>query len=152
MLVTMSPSVLTTDGSQWLVQLAAMRQSISDLKLDEHHARDQEYGKNLKVEHEDLIGQQFAIWTLFNQLEENEDSCGTGSQGSIRHQNEHQQVSHDIEWLRNQCIAFTRRKIGLNAHTLLNRLCALLASDQNGTIPIIVHDFYRTLIISRQRR
>lgn len=142
-LVTMSPSVWTTDGSQWLAQLAAMRQSISYLKLDEQYGRNQGYGKNLKVEDEDLIGQQIAIWALFSPFEENEDSYGTGSQVPIRHQNERQQVSYDIEWLRNQCIAFTTRKIGLNARPLQTRLCALLASDQNGTIPMTEHDFIK---------
>lgn len=136
----MSPAVLTTDGSQWLVQLAAMRQSILDLQLDEQDGRNQGYGKNLKVEDEDLTGQQIAIWALFSQLEENEDSCGSGIQGPIQHQNEQQQVSCDIKWLRNKCIALTMRKTGLNAHLLQTRLCALLASDQNGTIPMIVYD------------
>lgn len=131
----MSPSVLTTDGSHWLVQLAAMRQSILDLKLDEQDGRNQGYGKDLKVEDEDLTGQQIATWPLFNQLEENEGRCSPGIQGPIRHQGEQQQVSYDIEWLRNQCIAFAMRKTGLNAHVLQTRLCALLASDQNGTIP-----------------
>lgn len=137
----MSPSVLITDGSQWLVQLAAMRQSILDLKLDEQDGRNQGYGKNLKVEDADLTGQQIAIWDLFSQLEENEDSCGSGIQRPIRHQHEQQPVSYDINWLRNQCIAFTMRKTGLNAHLLQIRLCALLASDQNGTTPMIVYDF-----------
>lgn len=133
----MFPSLLPTDGSQWLVQLAAMRQSISDLKLDEQHGWNQGYGKNLKVEDEDLIGQQIAIWALFSQLEENKDSCGTGSHGPIRHQ----QVSYDIKWLRNRCIALATRKTGLNAHPLQTRLCALLASDQNGMSSMIVYDF-----------
>lgn len=136
----MPPSVLTTDGSQWLVQLAAMRQSILDLKLDEQDGRNQEYGKGLKVEDEDLTGQQIAIWALFSQLEENEGSCGPGIQGPIRHQDEQQRVSYDIEWLRNQCIALAMRKTGLNAHVLQFRLCALLASVQNGMIP---HDCVR---------
>lgn len=134
----MSPSVLTTDGSQWLVQFAAMRQSISDLKLDEQDGRNQGYGKNLKVEDEDLAEQQIAIWAMFSQLEEIDDSCGLGTQGPIRHQNEQKQVSYDIKWLRNQCIALAMRKTGLNAHHLQTRLCALLASDQNGTIPMVV--------------
>lgn len=144
----MSPSVLTTDGSQWLVQLAAMRQSILDLKLDEQDGRNQGYGKDLKVEDEDLTGQQITTWALF----ENEGSCSPGIQGPPRHQDEQQQVSYDIEWLRDQCIAFAMRKTGLNAHVLQTRLCTLLASDQNGTIPHDFVRFYRKLIISCQRR
>lgn len=137
----MSPSILTTDGSQWLAQLAAMRQSILYLKLDEQDGRNQGYGKNLKVEDEDLTGHRIAIWALFSQFEENKDSCGPGIQCAFRHQNEQQQVRYDITWLRNQCVAFTRRKTGFNAHLLQTRLCALLASDHNGTIPMIVYDF-----------
>lgn len=137
----MSPSVLRTDESQWLFQLAAMRKSILDLKIDEQNGRNQGYGKDLKVEDEHLAGQQVAIWALFSQLEENEGSRGPGVQGPIRHQDEQQQVRYDSKWLRNQCIAFTTRKSWLNAHVLQTRLCALLASDQNGTIPMIVYDF-----------
>lgn len=136
----MSHSVLSTDGSQWLVQLAAMRQSILDLKIEEQDGRNQGYGKDLKVEDDDLAGQQVAIWALFSQLEENEGSPGLGVQRPIRQQNEQQQVCYDLKWLRNQCIAFTMRKSGLSAHVLQTRLRVLLASDQNGTIPMIVYD------------
>ena len=136
----MSHSVLTTLGSQWLAQLASMRQSISDLALDKQHGQIQGYGKNLVVDDEDLTGPNKSIWDLFNQREENEDSRGTGIQDRIRHQNGYQQVSYDMKWLRNQCIAFTTRKTGLDAHHLQNQLSALLASDQNGAIPVILHD------------
>lgn len=137
--VTMSHSVFTTLGSQWLVQLTTMRQSILDLKLDGQHGGIQGYGKHLVVDDEDLIGQQNTIWDLFSQREENEDSCGLGSQGPIRNQKENQQVNYDLKWLRNQCIAFTTRNTGLDAHILQNQLSALLASDQNGAIPLILH-------------
>lgn len=139
--VSMFPSVMSTDGSQWLVQLAAMQTSILNLKMDEQDGRNQGYGKDLEVEDDDLAGQQFSIWALFSQLEENEGSRGLGVQDPIWNQNEQQQVSYDSRWLRNQCIAFTTRKSWLNAHVFQTRICALLASDQNGTIPMIVYDF-----------
>lgn len=111
--------------------------------MEGQDGRNQGYGKDLKVEDEYLAGQEVAIWALFSQLEENEGSRVPGVQCPIRHQNEQQQVSYDLKWLRNQCIAFTMRKSGLNAHVLQTRLCVLLASDQNGTIPMIVYDLIK---------
>lgn len=136
----MSHSMLTTVGSQWVAQLATMRQSISDLELDGQQGGIQGYGKNLSVDDEDLIEQHNAIWDLFSQRDENEDNSGMGSEDPIWNLNEYQQVIYDPKWLRNQCIAFTTRKTGLDAHRLQNQLSALLASNQNGAIPIILHD------------
>lgn len=117
-----------------------MRKGVSDLKLDGQHGGIRGYGKGLVVDDEDLIGQDSAIWDLFSQREEIEDSCGTGNQDPSRNQNEYRQVGHDLKWLRNHCITFTTRKTGLDALSLQNQLSALLASDQNGAIPIFSHD------------
>lgn len=133
----MSHSVFRT---QWLAQLETMRQRVSDLKLDGQHGGIHGYGEGLVVDVEDLSGQRNAIWDSFSQREENEDSFRTGNKDLLRRQNEYQQVGHDLKWLRNHCIAFTMRKIGLDAHSLQNQLSALLASDQNGAIPIISYD------------
>lgn len=132
--------MVTTVRSQWLSQLETMRKGVSDLKLDGQHGRIRGYGKGLLVDDEDLIGQHNAIWDLFSQCEENEDSCGTGKQDPSQNQNEYQQVGHDLKWLSNHCITFTKRKTGLDAHSLQNQLSALLTSDQNGAIPIFSRD------------
>ena len=133
----MSHSVFRT---QWLAQLETMRHRVSDLKLDGQHSGIHGYGNGLVVDDEDLSRQHNAIWDLFSQREENEDSCGTGIKDPLRNQNECQQVGHDLKWLRNHCIAFTTRETGLDPQCLQNQLSMLLASDQNGAIPIISHD------------
>lgn len=116
-----------------------MRQSILNLQLNGQRGI-QSYGKNLLVDDELPTGQCNAIWDLFSQCDENEDSYGSESQDPTQDRTEYQQVRYNLKWLRNQCIAFTTRKTRLDAHPLQDQVSVLLASDQSGAISVIVHD------------
>ncbi len=130
----MSPFILNTAGVQWLAQLASMRQAISELNLGKQNGLIQGYGQNIVVDDEDSSGgYPRGIWDISTDKNEY-DSGNSNSLDRIENEQYHRHFNYNLEWLRNQCIAFAKRKSGLEASQIQRQLSALLASDMKGAI------------------
>lgn len=136
----MSPAAESAE-SQWLAQLAAMREAIAGLKLEQPNGSVQEYGHDLLVDDDDLTGDsgKDAIWDIFSEEEDyvyssdllDEDDENLPGEGTFGDK-------HGLDWLRSKCVAFTSRKSGLDASELHEQLLALLESDMRGMLILMV--------------
>ena len=127
----MSPAAGSAE-SQWLAQLAAMREAIAGLKLDQVNVSVQGYGHDLLVEDDDLTGDSGNddIWDVFSDEEDHEYSSDL-----LEGDDEVPSDGKDSQdWLRSKCLAFTSGKSGLDASELQEELWALLASDVPGML------------------
>ncbi|KAL6718330.1 putative steryl acetyl hydrolase mug81 [Lecanora helva] len=129
----MSPSLADAE-SQWLSQLAAMRQAIADLHLDHSNDDTKGYGNDIDidVDYDDLNGNSSSddLWNVFS--EDEEDVYSSDLLDGV------EDFSHDLSpentvyspaWLENKCHAFANSKGGLNSEDLQQQLSAVLASD-----------------------
>lgn len=112
---------------QWLAQLAAMRQAVAEIKLDQHDGQVEGYGHNIVVDDEDLTGENFDdIWDIFS---ESEDDYGGDNTNNEKDQD---MFKSGFGWLRNQCVALTSRRHRLDAGQLQDQLYSLLVSDMKS--------------------
>jgi len=123
----MSPAAESTE-SQWLAQLAAMREAIAGLKLNQSNGNVQEYGHDLLVEDEDLSEDEGCEYS--SDLLDEED-------GTLLEE-ETFGDKNGQDWLRNKCVAFTSGKSGFDASELHEQLLALLVSDMQGMLTLMV--------------
>ena len=125
----MSPAAESAE-SQWLAQLAIMREAIAEFKLDQVNDSVQEYGHDLLVEDDDLTGHSGNddIWDVFSDEEDYEYSS------DILEGDDEVPSNGSQDWLRSKCHAFTSGKSGLDASELQEELSALLASDVPGIL------------------
>ena len=135
----MSP-VAKSAESQWLAQLATMREAITELKLDHANGAVQEYGHDLLVEDDDITGDSGNddIWDVFSEEEDYQYSSDFLEEGDEPLQD--QEITYDQysrDWLTNKCLAFTSGKSGLDAGELQGELSALLVSDMPGMLILI---------------
>ena len=114
--------------SEWLSQLADMRQAITDLKLNQQSGGVQPFEYNLDFDEDDLTGQSGSddIWDVFS--EEEDDVSSSDLPYAV------DGISPDVvvpgrNWLRSMCQMFARRESGPDADELYQQLFALLASD-----------------------
>ncbi len=127
----MSPSLANAE-SQWLSQLAAMRQAIADLKLDQSNDETHQYGRDIVIDDDDLLGGSSSddLWNVFSEDEDDEYTSDMidgfedyrpdrGVEGGV----------FDQVWLRSKCLAFASRKAGLDSEELRQQLLSMLASD-----------------------
>jgi len=127
----MSPSLANAE-SQWLSQLAAMRQAIADLKLDQSNDETHQYGRDIVIDDDDLLGGSSSddLWNVFSEDEDDEYTSDMidgfedyrpdrGVEGGVFGQ----------VWLRSKCLAFASRKAGLDSEELRQQLLSMLASD-----------------------
>ena len=122
--------------SQWLAQLAAMRDAIAGLKLDQSNGSMQDYGCDLLVEDDDLTGDSGNddIWDVFSEEEDN-DYCSDLLDGEESFLDRNTSIDgYDPSWLHGKCLEFTSGKSGLDASELQQELSALLASDMRGSL------------------
>lgn len=114
--------------SRWLAQLAAMRQAVAKLKLDKQNGQVEGYGHDIMVEDEDLSYENLDdIWDIFSEAEEDYSSDTSSNLEYTENEKDR------LRWLRDQCVAFTNRRYGLDASQLLDQLCSLLVSDMKGS-------------------
>jgi antiviral helicase SLH1 len=136
----MSPAAESTE-SQWLAQLAAMREAIAGLKLNQSNGNVQEYGHDLLVEDEDLTGDSGNddIWDVFSEDEGCEYSSDLlDEEDGTLLEEETFGDKNGQDWLRNKCVAFTSGKSGFDASELHEQLLALLVSDMQGMLTLMV--------------
>lgn len=136
----MSPAAESAE-SQWLTQLAAMREAIAGLKLDQPNGSVQEYGHDLLVEDDDLTGDSGNddIWDVFSEDEGYEYSSDSlDGEDEALPEEETFGGKHGQDWLRSKCVAFTSEKSGLDASELHEQLLGLLASDMRGMLMLMV--------------
>ncbi|KAK4697758.1 antiviral helicase SLH1, partial [Lecanoromycetidae sp. Uapishka_2] len=130
----MSPS-LETAGSEWLSQLAAMRQAIAELKLNQPNSQDQAYGHDIVVDDEDLSGGSDSddLWNVFSENEGDNYSSDMldGVQNSLS-DFEVGAYGYGTGWLKDKCITLAGRQVGLDPEEMQQQLSAMLASDMNN--------------------
>ncbi|PWY94000.1 DEAD/DEAH box helicase [Aspergillus sclerotioniger CBS 115572] len=115
--------------SQWLAQLAAMRQAIADLKLPKDPARDQSYGSDLDLDFdEDYSSPGTAdddIWDIISS--DDESSEGLDDFDDIP--SPPISSSYDQIWLEQKCESLAASKPGIKAGELAQQINASLATD-----------------------
>ena len=117
--------------AQWLVQMAAMRQAIADLKLPP--LQDELYGADLLAHEEETSSDSISddIWEVASESDESPVSddghaalngFGPGGQGAY---------VHDQVWLRKKCHDFADIRSGMSGDQVYNQITAVLASDSS---------------------
>ena len=122
--------------SQWLAQLASMREAIAELKLDTSGKMDYAYGHDLVLDDEDLTAGSGTddIWDKSGGEEEDDDYSSDLLEISeeIHTNGDSNGVSYWKAWLHAKTAVFTGRRSGLDAGQLYEQVLALLASDSRG--------------------
>ena len=127
----MSPSLEKAE-LQWLSQLTAMRQAITELKLDDQsNNQDQAYGRDIVVDDDDLTGTSGSddLWNAFS--DETDSSYSSDMLDGIEDASPGLEASEHPwghEWLRSKCLGIAGRKTALDAEALQQQLSAMLAS------------------------
>ena len=122
--------------SQWLAQLASMREAIAELKLDTSGNMDYAYGHDLDLDDEDLTAGSDTddIWDISGGEEEDDDYSSEHIEMSeeVQTNGDSNGLSYGRAWLHAKTAAFTGRRSGLDAGQLQEQVLALLASDSRG--------------------
>ncbi|KAL8917735.1 MAG: hypothetical protein Q9208_007787 [Pyrenodesmia sp. 3 TL-2023] len=129
-LVNMSRPAFSTE-SQWLSQLAAMREAIAELKLDQRNGSKPGYGHELIVDEDDTSDSsgKHDIWDVFSEADDEQDKSD-----SVHSVYEDQLDGEGVTdgphgWLQNKCSELATRNGGFSADELQDQVSALLASD-----------------------
>ena len=125
--------------SQWLAQLAAMREAIAEVKLDQPTGDFESYGHDL--DDEDLSeGNSDEFWDIFG-----EDNVNGHSSSISNHSDERDGILdgednvYDLEWLQEKCVALTdRHSSGLESERLQEDLRRLLMSKMRSELSSII--------------
>ncbi|KAL8706297.1 MAG: hypothetical protein Q9201_000616 [Fulgogasparrea decipioides] len=131
----MSPSAFSTE-SQWLAQLAAMREAIAELKLDQRDGSRQAYGQGLLDEDDETSDSsgKTDMWDVFSEPDGEEESSDLAdgvedptfaeltANGGMLSAGPH-------EWLKEKCSGLARNNAGLSAEELQDQISASLVSD-----------------------
>ena len=132
----MSPSFSSAE-SQWLAQLAAMREAIAEVKLDQSTGEFQSYGHDLLIDDEDLSEESSdEIWDIFGEDQVNGHSSSTSNDSDeLDAVPDGEGKSYDLEWLREKCVALTdRHSSGLESEHLQDQLRRLLMSNMGSEL------------------
>ncbi|KAL9054359.1 MAG: hypothetical protein Q9206_003581 [Seirophora lacunosa] len=126
----MSPSTFSTE-SQWLAQLAAMREAIAELKLDQRNGSSLQYGHDLVVDEESssATSGKDDIWDVLSEPDEHENDSDIidGIDEPFVHE---ESLDHEsYAWLKNKCSKLAMKNGGLSAEDLQDRIFTLLASE-----------------------
>ncbi|PWY77709.1 DEAD/DEAH box helicase [Aspergillus eucalypticola CBS 122712] len=115
--------------SQWLAQLAAMRQAIADLKLPQDPAKDTSYGSDLDLDFdEDYSSPGTAdddIWDIISSDEEASDDFDDYDELPSPPTSS----GYDQLWLEQKCVSLAANKSGMDAGELAQQITAALATD-----------------------
>ena len=125
---------MNTLESPWLAQLAAMRQAVSEMKLNWQGGQDEGYGHSIVVNDEDLSDEYFDdIWDIFSESEEDDHSSHTSNIIEyLENERDQHGLKFSLGWLRNRCVALTNRTHRLDAGQLQDQLCLLLVSEMKS--------------------
>lgn len=147
----MSPEIETAQ-SQWLAQLASMRQAIAELNLASTDCPAPEYGHDLLLDESDLTGGSGSddIWDILSEEESDEYSSDFPDNVQEPATNGHFDGSYkDVEWLRTKTTTLADQRFGLDAHDLRGQILALLVSDSSG---LSTCAWYRTKTDNQNRK
>lgn len=129
----MSPPTFSTE-SQWLAQLAAMRQAIAELKLDQRNGSSLPYGHDILVDEDETSDSSGKndIWDVFSEPDEDEDDSDLvdGVDGAVI--DDKTRSKECSEWLREKCLDLAARNGGSSTDEMQGQISALLASDMQG--------------------
>ncbi|MCJ1470873.1 hypothetical protein MMC07_009520 [Pseudocyphellaria aurata] len=117
--------------SKWLAQLAAMRQAVVEIKLDQQDIQYERYGHNILVDDEDLSNENFDdIWDMSSDAADDDYSSDSSRNLECTiHQDDQDKFKHVLGWLRSQCDFLTNGKHRLDAGRLQDQIYTLLISD-----------------------
>ena len=126
----MSPSFVHAE-TQWLSQLAVMRQAIADLKLDHSNREAQGYGYDMAIDDYDPTSGSGSgdLWDVNS--EDDEDAYSSDMLDGIE---DFTPDSDDIDvifgatWFKSKCFAYASKRAGLSSKELHQQLSAILAS------------------------
>ncbi|KAJ5618817.1 hypothetical protein N7510_002801 [Penicillium lagena] len=117
--------------SQWLAQLAAMRQAIADLKLPKEIPPDSTgYGSDLDLDIDEAYSSPATVddvWDIISSDDETTDDL-EDLDGLIP---AHTPSLYDRLWLEDKCHAVATRNSGMDASELAQQILAVLAADSN---------------------
>ena len=138
----MAQSTFSTE-SQWLAQVATMRQAIAGLKLGQVNGSVQPYGHDLVVDEEGTSESSGRddIWDISSDEDEDQYSSdlADGGEESISHSDGG--ANGSSEWFKNMCSGLVQRNVGLSAAELQEQITMLLASDmQNEELQVTLAD------------
>ena len=129
------PQALEAAQSQWLAQLAEMRQALAELK--HHHLPTHQstaYGEDVHLEDDDLCvasgNDDDDYWNSVTDVDDNDSSDEpphVGVHGYLDGQQE-----YDQSWLTERCNQVASAGSGLNGEALKQQLTAILAADYDG--------------------
>ncbi|KAL8694639.1 MAG: hypothetical protein Q9218_000734 [Villophora microphyllina] len=127
---SMSPSTFSTE-SQWLAQVAAMREAIANLKLDQRNGKSQAYGHDIPLEEEETSDSSGKddLWDIFSESDEEQETSDLADDVDRSPIPEVTPFAGAGEWLKKRCSDLAQRNAGLSAVDLQEQIAALLASD-----------------------
>ncbi|KAL8953945.1 MAG: hypothetical protein Q9222_000232 [Ikaeria aurantiellina] len=127
----MSPSTFTSE-TQWLSQLAAMREAIAGLKLHQGNDPSRIYGQDLAIDDEDETSDSSGkddLWDVFSEADNHQDSSDLADGFDEPEIRGHASGSALQEWLMQKFGDLAQQNAGLSAGELQDQVSALLASD-----------------------
>lgn len=114
--------------SQWLTQLAAMREAIAGLKLPKSPAQDElSYGSDLELDLDEDYSSPATvddIWDVISSDDETSDDLDEINGVPLP-----TTAAYDRAWLEEKCLDLTARNPGLDAGELAQQITATLATD-----------------------
>ncbi|KAL8747921.1 MAG: hypothetical protein Q9190_000245 [Brigantiaea leucoxantha] len=133
----MSSTAFTAE-SEWLGQLAAMREAIAELRLGQQNGLSSAYGNEVPVDDEDDDSNDSTnddIWDVYSEIDGSEYSSDllNGAEGYASPKTKN--YEHSSEWLNEKCKALAGRTGGLSASELQDEISVLLSSDTSGIEP-----------------
>ena len=146
--------------SQWLAQMAAMREAIAGLQLPPLQDASQMYGADLDLDGDSADSLEDDIWEQDGDIDDSPPSDHDDT-----HLNGFQTPDHVAEqrfnkpWLHKRCMEITSSRSGINAEELFQQLTALLATDMSDeelqmSLPEVVgyHDLDFVIQLITHRR
>ena len=110
--------------SQWLTQLAAMRQAIADLKLPSDPAKEPSYGSDLELDFEDDYSSPGTIDDDIWDIISSDDESSEGYDDFDDLPSAPLTSAYDQTWLEQKCQSLASNKPGLEAHDIAQQITA----------------------------
>ena len=121
---------MSSTESQWLSQLAAMRQAIMKLNIPKNDINDGIcYGSNLELDFDDEDFFSAAADNIWDVISSDEEESGDDLDDINGVPLPPSTVTYDHRWIESRCNALADRRPGLTADELSHQITALLATD-----------------------
>jgi antiviral helicase SLH1 len=118
--------------SQWLAQLAAMRQAIADLNLTKNPANSQlTYGSDLDLDLDENSSSAGTVDDVWDLISSDEESASEGVYEIDDLPSPPVSEQYDRTWLQQKCQLLASQQPGVDANEVSQRIIAALATD-NG--------------------